>query len=215
MKRVTLPIVILFLCALCVQAQKTEPAKPAATPAKSSYAEMLEKVKKGDLTVDFKALRFAFADTDGSYDDLDLSAKMNTALAEKNYKEALKAAKEQLEESYVNINGHVVAFSAYKEQGKTAEAEVHYKIATALIDSIIKNGDGRTTKTAWSVIDVAEEYIILSVLGYRRGSQSLIREDGHAYDLLQVVDKKTEQSAKLYFNVDKVFEGYTKLFKKN
>ena len=126
MKNHLLKIVILLLCAVTfgVQAQTAEPAKPSATPVpaavKPSYQEMLEKVKKGDYSVDFKAMRFAFADTDASYSDSELVKKMNTALAEKDHKQALKAAQEQLNESYVNIKAHIVAYNAYKLMGKTA-----------------------------------------------------------------------------------------------
>jgi len=221
MKNHILQIVILFLCAmtLCVQAQTAEPAKPAATPApapapaKPSYQEMLEKVKKGDYGVDFKAMRFAFADTDASYSDSELAKKMNTALTEKDYKLALKTAQEQLEKSYINIRAHIVAYQAYKQQNKIAEADVHNKIAVALINSIVKDGDGLTPKTAWTVINVGEEYIVLSVLGYKVTSQSLAMEDGHSFDLMHVINNQTQEAAKFYFNVDKVFAGYTKAFK--
>ncbi len=207
-KRIFLFFMLCFgMLAITAQAQDPQPAaSPKPTP-RPSYSAMLERVKKGDLTVDFKAMRFAFHDSGGVYDNSGISQKMNVAFAGKDYKKALKAAQEQLDKSYVNIQAHLAAAGSYKQLNKTAESEFHFKIATALISSITNDGDGKTAKTAWWVIDVGEEYAVLGSMGYLIPSQSLIQQDGHSYDLMTVTNTKTQETSKLFFNVDKIFEG--------
>jgi uncharacterized protein len=196
---------------LSVAAQKTEPGKAnAGAAAKASYQEMLEKVKKGE-TVDFKAMRFAFANTDSAYEDHELTKQIHKAFADKDFDEALKIALKQLETSYINIEAQRVSAYMYNKTDKT-RSDFHAKIAAGLLNSIISNGDGKTAKTAWTVIDVGEEYAVLNALGYQVRGQSLIQEDGHSFDLMQVIDKESKE-AKFYFNVDIVFAAYDKMFK--
>lgn len=74
-----------------------------------------------------------------------------------------------------------------------------------IIDSIIKSGDGRSTESAFKVIDVSEEYTILrSFFGLESMGQRLHRGNGHVYDVLRFKDPKTGKTGEMYFNIDTI-----------
>ena len=75
---------------------------------------------------------------------------------------------------------------ADRELGDTGKADFHRAVLNGLIDSILKSGDGKSPKTAWVVISVHEEYVVLQVLGFKPSQQSLLHQDDHSYDEMKV-----------------------------
>ena len=65
------------------------------------------------------------------------------------------------------------------------------------------SGDGKTPLTAYQVINVHEEYVLLRFLhiGLPK-SQSYLHQDGHAYDVITFEDPDSKEEKKMYFNVD-------------
>jgi hypothetical protein len=189
----------------------------AKAQAAALYKELLGKVQKGDFTVDFKALRFAFADSEKSpslTEDKGARNKVFKALSDKKYKYALKMAEDSLKTVYVDANLHFVTYVANKGLGNIEKADFHKNVLTKILDSIQNGGDGKTAKTAFMVMDVDEEYTLLRFLGYQMQSQGLDKEDGHTFDVLTVINPKTQEIHKLYFNIDKIWAGYEKLLGK-
>ena len=83
----------------------------------------------------------------------------------------------------------------------------YHDIEFGLLNSIVRNGDGKTNRTGWPVVQVKEEYFILQMLGAKVLKQSI--DPVGPCDRMEV---ETEQGPKTYyFNVAKVFEGYGKL----
>jgi hypothetical protein len=199
-------------------APKTEASKPAAEKASAKdYEDLVGKLKKGDADIDFKKLRFAFTETKNysPYGNRgDDSDKMSQSFREKKYKDALKSAEKVLETSYVDINAHFVAAIANKESGNNEKFEFHKKVYLGLINSIIDGKDGKSAGNAFQVIYVPEEYALLNYLGYRRGSQALVNENGSKFDVLTVTNPENNETLKLYFNIDTVWKGYEKVFGK-
>ncbi len=83
-----------------------------------------------------------------------------------------------------------------------------------LLDSIQNGGDGKTAQTAFVVMSVDEEYTLLRFLGYQMQSQGLEKTEGHTFDVLTVINPKNQETRKLYFNIDKIWVGYEKVFGK-
>jgi hypothetical protein len=192
---------------------------PAALPknqAPDTYQALVARLKQGDITVDFRELRQAYAAspeyTDGP--DLEEVKAMYTAFNRRDFPEALKHSQKLLADCYLDIDAHQVAFLANREMHVEEEAEFHHRIAHGLIQAIMQTGDGKSPETAWAVLSTHEEYIILQVLGLRPGSQSLTQVGKHSYDKLEPVDSKTQQPVTLYFNIDKPMEHLNKLFSK-
>jgi hypothetical protein len=180
------------------------------------YQALVARLKQGDITVDFREVRRAYADSPEYTDatDSDEVKAMYDAYHRGGYQEALKYSQKLLAKYYLDIDAHQVAFLANRELHVEEEAEFHYRIAHGLIQAIFQTGDGKTPETAWEVLSVHEEYIILQVLGLRPGSQSLMHKGKHSYDELEPVDLKTGQKVILYFNIDKPMEHLNKLFSK-
>ena len=74
----------------------------------------------------------------------------------------------------------------------------------ALVNSILKDADGNSPKTAYVVISIAEEYVLLNALELKRTAQTAETSDGHNFHVLTAIDKASNESVKVYFNVDKI-----------
>ena len=183
---------------------------------KPTYQSLLERVKKGDRTVDFTALRLAYSDDPpkNSGTDSETSTKMFAALRSKDYTKAVAYAEEIMKANYVDINAHLVAAMSFHEKKEPEKENLHRYVADGLIQSILRSGDGKSQATAFTVIDTSEEYVILRVYGLMPGSQGLESANGHHYDRLDAVNPKTHEKVTLYFNVDRPIGELEKIFKK-
>lgn len=199
-RRLAVACLVLLFVVIPVAAQDTP--KPVE---KTKYDVLLEKVKQKDPSVDFTELRHAFYESPhyNPYAPMLTYRPLNAALAQKNYEEVLKIAESVLAKNFVEVNAHMSAQVAYQETGNAERAEFHKFMAEGLLKSIKGSVDGKSTATAFEVISVAEEYGLIRSLGLRPIGQALLDEKGHRYDAMTVVDPKTNQESKIYFNVDK------------
>ncbi len=170
-----------------------------------TYEQILKRVKAKDKDVDFREFRIAYTKSDyyNPYEqNIKIRKEMSLALSDKKHEKALKLANEILERNYVDIEAHMVCLVVYQDIKKENEYEYHAYVLDGLIGSIIKSGNGDSPKTAFEVICVREEYIILDILGYKTLKQSLIEKNGHKYDAMEVEEIKTKKKTTIYFNVD-------------
>jgi hypothetical protein len=72
----------------------------------------------------------------------------------------------------------------------------------SLVDSIVRQGDGKSFETAFQVISVDEEYAVLAVFGLVRVEQSLVEHGGSEFDVLTVRSRKSGNEFQLFFNID-------------
>jgi len=199
-----------FVSALALLAVLALPRPCPASDAPSEYATLLASLKAGNTAIDYTRLRLTYMDSpeyQQAKDTSDAEKAMWAALDAKDFPNALKNAEDVLASEYVNIDAHFVAYLANKEMGAADKAAFHHAVFRGLIDSIRNSGDGLSAKTAWVVISVHEEYVMLRVLGMRPGSQSLLHQDGHNYDEMKVKDKDGGDHT-FYFNVDIPFKHY-------
>ena len=210
-------LVILILCILtltfAVQAQDTP--KDANDKQKTDsnkkltaqdYENMLAKLKEGDTTINFVDFRLAYTETEdySPYDGGELRGKMMKAIRNKKYKDALKSSKKMLKTNYCDLHSHYTAYAAYKEMKKEKEATFHKTVLQGLMDAILVN-DGLSTKTGIISIGISEQYFVMNLLGFQRKSKALTRENGSTFDVHTAYNKKTKETRKFYFNIDKVF----------
>jgi hypothetical protein len=184
---------------------------PAVAAPASEYAMLLASLKAGKTDIDYTRLRLSYMDSPEYKAAKDVSKSENAmteALNKKDYPAALKDAETVLESNYVNIDAHYVAFVANKEMGATDKAQFHRTVFRGLTDSIRNSGDGKSPATAWVVINVHEEYVMLRVLGFRPSQQSLVNQDGHSYDVMKVKNAEDGTEQTFYFNVDIPFKHY-------
>jgi len=189
--------VLALLCALLLPL--------AAFGAPSEYATLLASLKAGNTAIDYGRLRLSYMESPERKKARDTSEPeraMVAALNAKDFPKALKAAETVLESEYINMDAHFVAFAANQEMGYKEKAEFHRAVFRGLVDSIRNSGDGKSTEKAWVVVSVHEEYVVLRVLGFQPSGQSLLNENGHAYDVMKVKNRDDGAEQTFYFNVD-------------
>ncbi len=187
----------------------------AAEPDPEARYQALLAAAKASQTVDWQALRFAYADRpsfsvfgDGQEDT---RKTMFGALNAKDYAATLDAAQRIIDKDFVDADAHLIVFICDQAMGNPEKGVRDREIAIGLIHSM-QTGDGKTPATALRVITVAEEYTYLRVNGLRSTSQALIHDGGHSYDLLNAVDQ-SGQPHPVYFLIDQVLADEAKALK--
>jgi Domain of unknown function (DUF4919) len=171
-----------------------------------NYQALVERVKKGDQTVNFRDLRIAYSDSPAftkGPDTSDQRQAMRQALNSKDFAKAIQNADVVLASNYVDMDAHFVEYVAYSELKNPERAAFHKFILQSLLKSITASGDGKTPETAYQVIDVDEEYVLLRIMGVGLPKkQSYMHKDGHYYDALTLNDPSSKEERVIYFNVD-------------
>jgi hypothetical protein len=183
----------------------------AALDQPSEYASLMASLKAGRTDIDYTRLRLSYMESPEFKAAKDLSKSeeaMSAALNNKDYPAALKDAEAVLDNEYVNIDAHFVALVANREMGTMDKAEFHRTVFRGLINSIRNSGDGKSIETAWVVISVHEEYVLLRVLGFQPSEQNLVHKDSHSYDVMKVKNAEDGTGQTFYFNVDIPFKHY-------
>jgi hypothetical protein len=168
-----------------------------------SYDDLVAKARGGDANVDFKALRMGSITSKSLGVDPKLRAKLTESIKAKKNDEVAKTAEEILKLDFVNPNLHVVAARAYQASGDTKKYQLHSNIYLGLVNSILKDGNGESAKTAYEVISEDEVAAVLTALELQRTSQVHLEEEGHKYMVVTATDRATNATSKVYFNVDK------------
>ncbi len=197
-----------FLSVISVDAQQSAP--------KTSFDDLLAKVKKDDRSVDFQQLRFAYTET-AVYQPYggvsDARKAMFTAMTAKDYEQVLQQSEKMLAANFLDINGQFGSYIANQQLGKTEKAAYHKYIVTSLLKSITDSGDGKSLDTAFVVISTDEEYALFNVLGLRPTNQALVADKDHHYDKMTAVNPKTEETVVYYFNIDRPYNWLGKSLK--
>lgn len=195
------------LLAQTTNAENTDKKTDSKKLTEKDYDEMVAKVNKGDMTVDFHQMRLAYTETKqySPYGGNAERGAISESLRAKNYEKALSLAEERLKKHFVDLNTIYYAALASKELNKTEESDFYIKVLRKMIDDILKNGDGLTAKTGIFTIGISEQYFIMSVLGFQQVSKALTRENGSTFDVHTSTNSETKETRKFYFNIDKVF----------
>ena len=203
-------IAILVSCFFALVCFGQDEKKPEQGPP-SEYAVLLARVQGGDLSIDFQKLRFSYMESPErkqAKDTSDEDRLMWKAHNAQDYKEAIKHADVILANEFVNMDAHYVESAAYGKLEDSKNADFHRAVFVGLLKSITSSGDGKSTKTAYVVINTHEEYVLFGVMGLMPDQQSLQHVDGHSYDRMETKDRKTGETVTLYFNVDIPMKHY-------
>lgn len=177
--------------------------------AEPTYDELLARARAQDSSLDFAALRLAYTRT-AEYDpyatDTATLEAAGKALQSKDFSLARQHVDTLLGRNYVDLDGHILAYEAASGLGDEAAKKQHGYMLDGLFGSIVKQGDGRSMKTAWIVIGPREEYVVARLMEAELVEQALVHEGGHHYDVLTVKKRGgSAQTTKLYFNIDLPF----------
>ncbi|MGA7340456.1 MAG: DUF4919 domain-containing protein [Terracidiphilus sp.] len=73
----------------------------------------------------------------------------------------MKIASETERHNIADGEAHAAAWSCLKQLGRQREAGKEWNILQALLQSILKSGDGKSAKTAWFAVGIREEYLVM------------------------------------------------------
>ena len=192
-----------ILLAAALSASIASAAAPAQDP-EARYQALLTAAKANAPNVDWAELRLAYASRPG-FQVISQSAartQMLQAANASNCKDALPSARAVMAEDYVDADAHMVAAFCEDAAGDAAASKLDRDIGVGLIRSI-ETGDGLSAATAFTPITVDEEYALMRALGQTVQSQDLVRQGGHAYDVLSTLDEKGQRGA-YWFVIDRV-----------
>lgn len=167
------------------------------------YETMLERVKKGDFDVDFRALRYAYAESGGDRavrrQVNELVGTMFRAYKAQDFDGAIEAAQKILAINYLDIDAQVVCDLSYRMLSNAISAEPCHEMASRLLRSISESGDGAAPESAYQVIAVREEYSLLNTLGLTPVGRTLVAQGGRDYDAIEVAEKGSGEMRTVYF----------------
>ena len=176
------------------------------------YSQYVKKLEGGNTDINYKEFRESFIEStqfvaaSKRQREIDsLGNEMFINIKESNYQQVITATKEILSIDYSNMMAHKMLSKAYEDLGDTINAEKHKEILNGLLNSIIKNGDGKTCKTAWPVIQVTEEGFILQMLGAKIQNIEVGNKNGLC-DKFEVEINKI--SITYYFETSNILKGY-------
>lgn len=184
-------------------------AESAATVALpkfgDTYSKLVSQLESGETNIDYRELRNSFLESEqlkaatSQKPDLDaLRKSLHELMKEEKYTDIAGVAKKMLSIDYTDMEAHKVLQQTYKALGDAPNQKKYRDIEFGLLNSIVKNGDGKTCATAWPVIQIREEYFILEMLGAKGGQ----------CDRMEVQTNEGEKT--YYFEVSKVFQSYEK-----
>lgn len=175
----------------------------------SDYITLRDKIRGGDVTVDFVKFRHSYMDWLKDPCNKNTEApdreKMVEAFDNKKWAEAAERGSKVLDYEYGNRGLHNAVAEAYEKSGDTKKSEFHKTVAKKIFEALLKSGDGESPKTAYRVMSIREEYVIMSELGYKVSMQALVSDK--EYGMFDVLTGKNEEgkTAEKYFNIDFFF----------
>jgi hypothetical protein len=177
------------------------------------YSKLVRQLEAGETNINYRDFRNSFLESeqfkvaaDKKPDFDSLRKTMHELMQKAKYADIVGVAKKMLSIDYTDIETHKILQQTYKILGDASNQQKYHDIEFGLLNSIVKNGDGKTCQTAWPVIQVTEEYFILDMLGAKLLKQS-IDPDGPC-DRMEV---QADEGKKVYFfEISKVFKGYNK-----
>ena len=170
-----------------------------------AYAEAVAKAEAGDSGVDYLWLRKqASAHLDYAENNWE-DWKKADGLADTRPDQALDMARVRMSGVWTDFMAHIVAQIALKKLGKQEDAEREGRIVGAIVSSIGGGHKGTSAADSFNAVSVAEEYRVLFLLHWKNERQSLVNQDGHSFDVFDVIDTKTQEKRQAWFNIDVFF----------
>lgn len=210
-------LILLAGLAFAPVAATAQTPAPKAADAELSYQTLLNAARtataeSGSAPVDWRALRYAYSDRPsfmGHADDEDRQAMFKAANAG-NWPEAQTAANRVIAQSWVDGMAHFILGIALSYQNKPKDALREKAIGQGLIESV-KTADGLSFEHAFTVITVAEEYDLMTLMGVHLDNQALSHNGGHTYDVMTTKDRDGK-TVVYYFNIDREWASEARMF---
>ena len=184
-----------------------------------NYSKTVKTLESGKTEINYKEFRESFIESkqfkiasEKSTEFRELTKAMYKQMSESEFDSVISTTKKMLSIDYTNMTAHKILRQTYKIVGDTINAGKYKTIQFGLLKSIVNNGDGKSCKNGWSIIQVSEEYFILDMLGLELSKQN-IDNNGAICDRMEVTDENGEEKT-YYFDISNVFKGRENLKQK-
>jgi Domain of unknown function (DUF4919) len=203
--------------ALCLTVLMLLPAAAMADPA-GDFAALVTAAKEGDPGTDYTAMRQAYAMLP-EYDPYGQKTNMlmrdgQAAYVAKDCKTALEKFRAAIALDFIIPDAHALSADCLEQAGDKDGEKREEAIAQGLFDSIIISGDGEKPDTAFHIVTLQEEGVILAVAGVNGTGRELLATDSGPVDKISVTDTGTGKKGAVFFNISAVMIG-TEFQKKN
>jgi hypothetical protein len=170
-----------------------------------SYDDYIAQVKAGKIEIDYTAFRLAYAASSkyAPYGTIEIVSKLKKAYDAGDCPSAMAHAREVFEVNFVHMEAHKITAFCLRKAGNEEEARREYAMFLGLFSSVLKSGNGMSPETAFVVIAVDEEYSVLETLSLTPVKQERVNHRGSAVDRFEVKLPESDQTATLFFNVDR------------
>ena len=188
----------------CASSIRTPAAPAAAASAGKQYHDLLARLQARDTTIDFTALRLAYAHSPeyapyGSDAD-DHRDSVDAALRKQDYRRVILESDSALAIDYLDARTHVLRAYASEQLGDTAAAVWDRIVAARLVQSVMQSGSG-TADSPYVVISVREEYAVLAMNDYEPGGQALSECAKRPCDILDTTHRETREPRTFHFDI--------------
>lgn len=197
---------------LLTACQSGDPTTGAATPDgtahKTQYSSLRDRVKQGDMSVDFTELRFAYTltpqfDGTGAATLKQLDRLNDTAREQMDGEWLVDEANRQADRHFADIGWHVMLAALYQQLEQPVLSRFHTRVLLELLRSIEQSGDGLSIETAFTVISVQEMQWFMRLRGLDPYDTELVKRNGHTVARVRVSLPDTPYGTGLvYFNLD-------------
>ena len=179
-------------------------ASPAMADPAGDYAALITAAKDGDPGTDYTAMRQAYAmiaDYDPFGDKTNaLMREGQAAYVAKDCKKALEKFKAAIALNFTLSDAHALSADCLEQAGDKAGEAREEAIAQGLFNSLISSGDGNSAATAFRVVTMHEETVILAVAGVNGTKKTTITTDQGPVDRIDITDQQTGKKGAVYFN---------------
>ncbi len=178
----------------------------------AEYDAMIKASYKAPADYDFARLRELYKELP-SYNAFKLHPQMNyKRLIEEIKKPEEKGNGGKLIHSYIQKHfampqAHM--FISMNSKKETTAYKYHSWMGRGLMKALLGSGDGKGPETAYHVLNVSEEYLIVAPQFKQKSIvQNLEQVKGRSYDKLTGEDKETGEKRSVWFDITHVFESY-------
>ncbi|MSQ67103.1 MAG: DUF4919 domain-containing protein [Gammaproteobacteria bacterium] len=183
-------------------------ASHCVAAAEADYASLKARLQGGDTSLDFRALRLAYADSPAyapnHVSSLVQRRAVEKALAAEHFSEAIPLLEKWLAQDYLNPFAHLGAVRAYAKTGDTARSQLHDAVVVGLFDSICRRDEGRSENRPCPVVSIDEEHFFLVMNGFRIDSQHGAMCQGELpCNVYEVVNRKTQAAVTVYLDISR------------
>ena len=196
-------LVLALATGACAPSVRSSSAPPAPSSAEKYHA-LLARLRAKDTSIDFTALRLAYAaspeyapygsDADSHRDSL------NAALKRQDFQRVILEADSALAIDYLDARTHVLRAYASEQLGDTAPAAWNRGVAALLVQSVMQSGSG-TADSPYVVVSVREEYAVLGMTNYQPGRQALSKCGSRPCDILETTHRETREKRTFHFDI--------------